>query len=606
MRRWRARRDAFPDPHDAANLNRNVMTTRADLSLEVSGCQFLRNGRPHRIFSGALHYFRVVPEYWRHRMLLCRAMGLNTIETYVAWNLHEPQPGVFSFDGRLDLRRFISMAGELGMDVLFRPGPYICAEWEMGGLPAWLLADRSMALRTPHPGFLKAVARYFDALFAQVGDLQCAKGGPIVGVQIENEYGSYGSDAAYLQWIENALRERGVDTLLFTSDGPEDTMLRGGTLPHILKTVNFGSKSREAFAKLREYQDGPLMCMEFWNGWFDHWRGEHHVRDPKDAGNALEEMLAQDASVNFYMVHGGTNFGFMNGANCGDKYVPTVTSYDYDAPIDEQGRPTPKFFAFQEVLARYGANIGELPAPVPTASFGEVSLNESLHLFDALEHLAPPIHCKNIPVMEDIGQNYGYILYRTFLNGPAAEGALHLTGVHDRALVFQDGVLLKIVDRDDAPQGLAITIPEGGSRLEILVENLGRVNYGPSLHDCKGIAGGVTLNDRPLADWEVFPLEFQEPFRLPWQAVSPGKPAAFYRGVFHADTPADTFLKVDGTHGVAWINGFCLGRYWNVGPQKTLYTPAPLLKKGANEVVVFEFEGSETPCVSLLAEGILG
>lgn len=576
------------------------------LNLKVSGQEFLRNGQPHRIFSGALHYFRIVPEYWRNRMLTCRAMGLNTIETYVAWNLHEPKPGSFSFDGRLDLRRFIALAGDLGMDVILRPGPYICAEWEMGGLPAWLLADRSMSLRTLHPGFLEAVSRYFDEIAAQVRDLQCTKGGPIVAVQIENEYGSYGNSASYLRWIERALLERGIDTLLFTSDGPTDAQLQGGTLPHVFKTVNFGSRSEVSFAKLREYEDGPLMCMEFWNGWFDHWGGEHHVRDPKDAQDALAEMLALGASVNFYMAHGGTNFGFMNGANCGEKYTPTVTSYDYDAPIDEQGRPTPKFFAFQEVLAQHGARIEEPPAPIPTASFGEVPLNESLHIFEALEHLSAPIPCKDIPVMEDIGQNYGFILYRTFLSGPRSEEKLFLTDVHDRALVFQDGVLLQIVDRNDEQQGLAITVPEKGSRLEILVENVGRVNYGRFLHDRKGITVGVTLNHQLLSGWEVFPLEFREAPCLPWRSVSTGKPATFYHGCFEVGSPADTFLKVEGTHGVAWINDFCLGRYWNIGPHKTLYIPAPLLKEGLNEVVVFEFEGDAPPHASLLAESILG
>lgn len=580
--------------------------SRTALNLEISGQQFLRNGRPHRIFSGALHYFRIVPEYWRHRMLTCRAMGLNTIETYVAWNLHEPKPGVFSFDDGLNLRRFIALAGDLGLDVILRPGPYICAEWEMGGLPAWLLADRSMSLRTLYPGFLRAMERYFDEIVAKVEDLQCTRGGPIVAVQIENEYGSYGNSAPYLQWIEQALLERGIETLLFTSDGPEDAMLQGGTLPHIFKTVNFGSRSEASFAKLRKYENGPLMCMEFWNGWFDHWGGKHHVRDPKDAQNTLAEMLALGASVNFYMAHGGTNFGFMNGANCGEKYVPTVTSYDYDAPIDEQGRPTQKFFAFQEVLARHGARIDKPPSPIPTAAFGEVSLNEALHVFEALEHLSAPIVYEDIPVMEDIGQNYGYILYRTFLNGPRTEEKLFLNEVHDRALVFQDGTLLQIVDRNDASQDLTITVPAKGSRLDILVENLGRVNYGAFLHDRKGITTGVTLNDQLLSGWEVFPLEFPEAPRLPWQRTSSGKPATFYHGSFEVDHPADTFLKIEGTHGVAWINDFCLGRYWEIGPHQTLYVPAPLLKEGLNEVVVFEFESPAPPRARLLAESILG
>jgi beta-galactosidase len=582
------------------------LPSRPPFDLKVSGRQFLRDGQPHRIFSGALHYFRVVPEYWQDRILKYRAMGLNTIETYVAWNLHETRPGAFSFGGTLDLRRFISLAGDLGMDVILRPGPYICAEWDLGGLPAWLLADRSMKLRTLHPGFLLAVARYFDAVAAQVSDLQCTKGGPIVAVQIENEYGSYGNSQPYLRWLEQALIDRGIDTLLFTSDGPQDSMLQGGTLPHILKTVNFGSRSESSFAKLREYEDGPLMCMEFWNGWFDHWGAEHHVRDSKDAVATLEEMLGLDASVNFYMAHGGTNFGFMNGANHDGKYLPTVTSYDYDAPIDEQGRLTPKYFAFQKLLARHGARLEEPPAPIPTASFGEVSINASLHLFEALDVLSNPIRSEDIPAMEDIGQNHGFIFYRTFVSGPRPSEKLFLQDVHDRALVFQDGALLKIVDRNDIQDGIAITIPATGSRIEILVANLGRVNYGSMLHDRKGITVGARLNFQFLSGWDVFPLEFLKGVSLPWQNISPGKPATFYRGSFDIEYPYDTFLRIDGAHGIAWINNFCLGWYWNIGPQKTLYVPAPVLKNGRNEIVIFEFEGDITPRATFQAESDLG
>ncbi len=581
-------------------------SVHASSGLHVNGAHFLRNGQPHRIFSGALHYFRVCPEYWRDRMLKCRAMGLNTIETYVAWNLHEPTPGVFSFVDSLDLRRFISLAGELGMDVILRPGPYICAEWDLGGLPAWLLADRSMRLRTLHPGFLTAVSRYFDRLVAEVKDLQCTNGGPIVAVQIENEYGSYGNSRSYLSWLEQALVDRGIETLLFTSDGPLDSMLQGGTLPHILKTVNFGSRAQPAFAKLREYGDGPLMCMEFWNGWFDHWGEEHHIRDHKDTVAAFEEMLAMGASVNLYMAHGGTNFGFMNGANHEGKYQPTVTSYDYDAPIDEQGRPTPKFFAFQQLLAQHGARIGKLPDPAPATAFGKVNLDESLHLFRALDFLSAPIRCENIPVMEDIGQNHGFILYRTFVSGPRPTEKLFIKEVHDRALVFQDGRFLGLVDRNDTQEGLSFEVNEKGSRLDILVENQGRVNYGPLLHDRKGITVGVRLNYQFLSGWEVFPLEFKDTPPLPWSSVSCGTPAMLFRGQIRIEVPTDTFLSVKGGRGVVWINGFCLGRYWNIGPQKTLYVPAPLLKPGRNEVVIFEVESPDIPEAVFVAESELG
>jgi len=575
-------------------------------TLEVQGRRFLRNGEPHRIFAGALHYFRVVPEYWEDRLRKYRAMGLNTVETYVAWNLHEPRPGSFSFENGLDLRRFITLAGELGLDVILRPGPYICAEWELGGLPAWLLADHSMKLRTLHKGFTNAASRYFDHLVEEVRDLQCTNGGPIVAVQIENEYGSYGNSTAYLRWIESALVERGIDTLLFTSDGPLDSMLQGGTLPHVLKTVNFGSRTKTAFAKLDEYQEGPLMCMEFWNGWFDHWGEEHHIRKADDTIESLRELLNLGASVNIYMAHGGTNFGFMNGANHEGKYQPTITSYDYDAPINEHGEPTPKFFAFQQLLAEQGARIEELPAPNPTAAYGAVALVESAPLLDSLTGWGDPIRSEDLPTMEDVGQNYGFILYRTVITGPRPEEKLFLKDVRDRAVIFLDGKVVGIVDRNEPQAGLPITIPNGGATLEILVENQGRVNYGPHLHDRKGILGGVHLTYQLLSRWEVVPLEFDFFPPLPWQPATSGRLATFYRGYQTITDPADTFLRVEGSHGIVWLNDFCLGRYWHIGPQKTLYVPRHLLKKGVNEIVVFEVEASEPPQLTFVDTPELG
>ncbi len=580
--------------------------SQAASTLEVSGRHFLRNGQPHRILSGALHYFRVVPEYWEDRLLKYRALGLNTVETYVAWNLHEPRPGSFSFEGALDLRRFITLAGSLGLDVILRPGPYICAEWDLGGLPAWLLADRSMRLRTLHKGFTAAVARYFDHVVAEVKDLQCSHGGPIVAVQVENEYGSYGNSKAYLRWLESALVERGIDSLLFTSDGPLDSMLQGGTLKHVLKTVNFGTRSVSSFDKLREYDDGPAMCMEFWNGWFDHWGEEHHIRNPQDTVATLDEMLSLGGSVNFYMMHGGTNFGFMNGANHEGKYQPTVTSYDYDAPLNEQGEPTAKFFEFQKILACHGAKVSALPPPNTTAGYGDVTLSESVHLFDTLESWGDPIRCEDIPTMEEVGQNYGFILYRTFVTGPRPEELLYLRELRDRAIVLQDGRFVAIVDRNELQQGIPISVPEEGTRIDILVENQGRVNYGPALHDRKGITTGVHLKYQFLSGWDVFPLKFDFFPPLAWEPLQAGRVSTFYRGSINIDAPADTFLKVEGTHGIAWINGFCLGRFWDIGPQKTLYVPKYLLRSGANEVVIFEVEGTATPQVSLVASADLG
>lgn len=560
---------------------------------------FLRNGARHRIFSGALHYFRVPPAAWEDRLLKYRACGLNTVETYVAWNVHEPQPGRFDFTAQLDLARFIRLAGSLGLDVILRPGPYICAEWDLGGLPAWLLADSTMKLRTTHPGYLDAVARYFDRVIDEVRPLLAHNGGPIVAVQIENEYGSYGNSRAYLEWIERALLSRGVNELLFTSDGPEDAMLQGGTLPHVFKTVNFGSRAREAFAKLRDYQPaGPLMCMEFWCGWFDHWGKAHHTRTAEDAAATLDEILSAGGSVNFYMFHGGTNFGFMAGANQDERYCPTVTSYDYDAPLDERGEPTAKYHAFRQLLAKHGAKTEAVPPTDPARAYGSVALTETAPLFAHAATL-PAIRAHDPLCQESLGQNHGFTLYRTRVSGPRPAARLHIEDVRDRAHVYQDGVFVGVLDRDQPHAGIPLTIPAQGSRLDILVENLGRVNYG-AIHDRKGITRGVRLQWQWLTGWEMCPLDLSPlPDTLSWSPASDSgsDTPVFHRGTLqiNASAPSDTWLHVSGGHGIAWINGFCLGRYWNIGPQLSLYVPASVLRSGHNELVLLETEPRQIP-----------
>ncbi len=578
------------------------MTMTAHPSLALGYDCFLRNGVRHRIFSGALHYFRMPAASWEDRLLKYRACGLNTVETYVAWNLHEPRPGCFDFTAGLDLAHFIRLAGSLGLDVILRPGPYICAEWDLGGLPAWLLADPTMRLRTTHPGYLEAAGRYFDRVIDEVRPLLAHNGGPIVAVQIENEYGSYGNSRAYLEWIERALIERGVKELLFTSDGPEDAMLQGGTLPHVFKTVNFGSRAREAFAKLKNYQPaGPLMCMEFWCGWFDHWGKPHHTRGAEDAAATLDEILAADGSVNIYMMHGGTNFGFMAGANQDERYFPTVTSYDYDAPLDERGEPTAKYHAFREIFARHGAKIEPVPPTAPARAYGKVSLSESAPLFEHVENLSPILSHDPL-VQEDLGQNHGFTLYRTRVSGPRAAARLHVEDVRDRAHVYQDGICVGILEREQPHADINLAIPEQGSRIEILVENLGRVNYG-AIHDRKGITRGVRLQWQWLTGWEIYPLDLTHlPDTLPWGKIRESGSATpvFHQGTLRIDdpVPSDTWLHIGGGHGAAWINGFCLGRYWNIGPQLSLYVPGSLLRHGQNEIVLLETEPMQIPAAT--------
>jgi len=572
--------------------------------LSIQGKELMLGERPFRIISGAIHYFRVVPEYWRDRLQKLKACGFNTVETYVPWNFHEPDEGRFVFEGMANIEQFITIAGELGLYVIVRPSPYICAEWEFGGLPAWLLADSGMRLRCYHKPFLDKVDAYYDELILRLTPLLSTNGGPIIAMQIENEYGSYGNDKAYLVYLLQALIQRGVNVLLFTSDGPEDFMLQGGMVPGVWATVNFGSRPTEAFEKLNEYQpDQPLMCMEYWNGWFDHWGTAHHTRDAADVANVLDEMFAVGASVNFYMFHGGTNFGFYNGANFQDKLGPTITSYDYDVPVSECGDITEKFHAVREVIGKY-TDLGplELPAPIAKKSYGTVNMTAQAKLFASLDKLSTSVQSTCPEAMEQLGQNYGFIMYSTKLTGPRLESRLNLQEVHDRALIFVDGVYIGVIDRSDKEHDIQFSVPPEGVVVSILVENMGRINYGPHMKDGKGITEGVRFGQQFLYDWVIHPLPLNDLSKLSFGLLDETGDIqpAFYSGEFMVDEPADTFLNMKGwTKGVAFINGFNLGRYWEIGPQGTMYIPGPLLRKGKNEIILFELHGCTEPSVLL-------
>ncbi len=564
----------------------------------VQNERFLRDGEPIQILSGAIHYFRVVPQYWRDRLLRLRAMGLNTIETYVPWNLHEPYPGRFRFSGALDIVQFIQLAAELDLMVIVRPGPYICSEWDLGGLPSWLLRDPCMQLRCMNRPYLQAVDRYWDRLIPLLTPFQCTSNGPIIAMQVENEYGSYGSDTEYLEYLRDGLRRRGVSCLLFTSDGPCDTMLQGGTISDTLATVNFGSESAHSFNKLREYRpDSPLMCGEFWCGWFDHWGEAHHTRDANDAAQELERILSVGASVNIYMAHGGSTPGFLAAANHdGTTYQPDVSSYDSDAPVDEHGGLTPKYHAMREVLLRYTSLPPvDPPAPLVCQSYGRVPMSQCAVLMDNLDALTHPVRNKTPLTMEQLRQSYGFVLYRTHLNGPQDRLRLTIDGVGDRALVFLDGVYLGVIDRNGETLPSPLDIGPGVHQLDILVENMGRINYGPLLqYDRKGIKSGVRLGYQYLYDWTMYPLPMDRLSALRFESQMRSHGPAFYRGSFSVKTPTDTFLALPGwTKGVAWINGYNLGRYWpEAGPQRTHYIPAPLLKRGQNTILLFELHAA--------------
>ncbi|GAB7034160.1 beta-galactosidase [Streptomyces platensis subsp. malvinus] len=571
---------------------------------------FELDGRPVRLLSGALHYFRVHEAQWGHRLAMLKAMGLNCVETYVPWNLHEPRPGEFR-----DVEapgRFLDAVAAAGMWAIVRPGPYICAEWENGGLPEWLTGPLGSRVRTWDAVYRRAVQEWFGRLLPQVVARQCTvagpdgRGGPVVMVQAENEYGSYGSDARYLEWIVGRLRGLGVEVPLFTSDGPEDHMLTGGAVPGVPATVNFGRGAREAFAALRRHRPaGPLMCTEFWCGWFAHWGRAPEPRAAQEAAGALREILECGASVNVYMAHGGTSFGGWAGANrAGELHdgalLPTVTSYDYGAPVDERGRPTEKFWLFREVLAEWAEGpLPEVPEPLPVlASPAVVELSEWAPAAAVLDALGGAEVAGGGPAtFEELGVDRGLVRYRVAVPGPRGGYPLRLRGLRDRAVVYVDGVRRAVVDGEDAVVGEVA----GPASVEVWVQSLGRVNYGPRLGESKGITGGLLHERQFLHGVRSRGLRLdalEEPGaleRVPFGPVARAAGGAgLYRGVVTvAGRPGDAEVVLPGwVHGFVWVNGFCLGRYRAVGPQHALYVPGPVLRAGRNEVLVWEWEGA--------------
>lgn len=553
---------------------------------------FLIDGKPFQIISGEMHYSRIPRKYWRDRLKKARAMGLNTISTYVFWNVQEPHPGVYDFNGNHDVAAFIHIAQEEGLYVILRPGPYVCAEWDLGGLPAWLLADPNMVLRSSDPSFMVPAKRWLMRLGKELAPLQASRGGPIIAVQIENEYGSFGHDHNYMRQIRDAIVQSGLgEVLLYTADGPEE--LSSGTVPGVQAVVNFGpGDAQKAFSALKNFRSHePMMAGEYWDGWFDHWGQPHHVTNTAQQVKDLYWMLSQGYSVNLYMFEGGTTFGFMNGANIDGKfYNPDTTSYDYDAPLDEAGRPTAKYFAFRNVIARHEGNqsLPPVPAAIPVVRVPEIPLTQAVSLWKALPK---PAFSEEPQPMEPLGQSYGYILYRKQIEGPA-EGELVLQDLHDYAVVYLNGQQVGTLDRREQQDRLAITIPAGGAQLDILVENTGRVNYGPAIRgEHAGITHSIAFAGRPLTGWRIYSLPMEDPATLHFASYVTNGPA-FYRGTFQLSQIGDTFLDTRGFgKGTVWVNGHPLGRFWSIGPQRTLFLPGVWLRKGANSVIIFDLFG---------------
>jgi beta-galactosidase len=602
-------------------------------AFEVTPGGFRRDGQARRVLSGALHYFRVLPQQWPHRLATLRAIGLNTVETYVPWNLHEPSPGEHDFTGSADLPGFLDAAADAGLDAIVRPGPYICAEWDNGGLPSWLTGRPGIRLRCMDSRYLAAVDSWFDVLIPIIAAHQATRDrvrpdgsvrpGNVIMVQVENEYGSYGSDAEYLRHLADGLTRRGVDVPLFTSDGPEDHMLTGGTVPGLLATVNFGNDPEAAFATLAALRpNDPPFCMEYWNGWFDHWGGKHATRDAADAAQVLDRILRAGGSVNLYMAHGGTNFGTWAGANRSGPFHdgaldPDVTSYDYDAPLDERGAPTAKFTAYRDVLARFADGpLPPAPPMPPVLAPRQITLPESVRLLDVLATVSgPAVRTPMPPSFEELGIEHGLVLYRCTLPGPRRAYPLTIDGLADRAHLFVDGTHVTTLDPASPP--VDIDVPAAGRRIDLLVESMGRVNYGPLLGERKGITGAVRHERQHVHGFTSYPISLRGLPPIPWPDGRPADPTlpadlplggpVLRRGWLEVAEPADCWLAVpEGGKGYLWVNGFCLGRYWERGPQQALYLPWPLLAAGRNEIVLLELNNPEASAVRVQDHPDLG
>ena len=571
---------------------------------------FYLNGEKFQVISGSIHYFRVVPEYWRDRLLKLKAMGCNTVETYIPWNFHEPNRGEFNFEGDHDVCRFIRIAQELGLWVIIRPSPYICAEWEFGGFPAWLLSQDGMRFRCCYEPYLKEFLAYFDELLPRLVPLQITHGGPIIMMQVENEYGSYGDDKEYLATLRDGMIQRGIDVPLVTSDGPEHDMLACGKCEGVFQTGNFGSHAHERFGYMKEMGISPLMCMEFWCGWFDHWGcGKHAHTDAAASARDFADILDM-GHINIYMFHGGTSFGLMNGSNYYDRLTPDVTSYDYDALLTEDGRITEKYRLFKAAIeARKGpAPVIDIPE-IPRRAYGEATKIASAPLCELLTK-GTPIHSVCPMSMERLGQNYGYTLYRTVLTNEDELRKIQLVSANDRAVILLDGeIIAALYDHDlEKAHEFKPAIPvRKGAVLDILVENMGRVNYSFKLeHQRKGIDSGVVINDHQKFGWDMYICDEKVMASLqPTGAISAKAPTV-HTLTFRVDEKADTWLALPGWgKGTVTLNGFCLGRFWEIGPQKRLYIPAPLLCEGENTLVIVETEGKSGKAL-LLDEPDLG
>lgn len=556
---------------------------------------FLLDGKPLQIISGEMHYTRVPREAWRQRMKMAKAMGLNTIGTYVFWNVHEPQKGHYDFTGNHDIAEFVKIAKEEGLWVILRPSPYVCAEWEFGGYPYWLEKEQGLVVRSKEPKYLEAYKRYLTQVGKQLSPLLVNHGGNILMVQIENEYGSYGSDKDYLALNRKMFIDAGFDGQLYTCD-PEPA-IKDGHLPGLLPAINGVDDVAKVKKLIGENYNGkgPYFIAEWYPAWFDWWGTAHHTVPAAKFIPKLDSVLAAGISINMYMFHGGTTRGFMNGANYNDQnpYEPQISSYDYDAPLDEAGNATDKFMKFREVISKHlpaGVTLPEVPAAKPAMGLPAIKFTKSTSLFNVL----PLAKANNTPLtFEDLNQAYGFVLYRTTING-GKSGLLKLKDLRDYGMIFVNGKRVGILDRRKYQDSLMISLPKGKVTLDILVENLGRINFGPYLlKNKKGVTEKVLFGGTELKNWKMYSLPFDDINKVKTnpaiKKVAANNTPQLKKAVFKVDKLADTYLDMSTWgKGIVWLNGHNLGRYWNCGPQQTLYVPVEWLKKGNNEITVLE------------------
>jgi len=574
---------------------------------------FLLDGNPFLIKAAEMHYTRIPAEYWEHRIQMCKALGMNTICIYAFWNIHEQKEGEFDFKGQNDIAAFCRLAQKHGMYIMLRPGPYVCSEWEMGGLPWWLLKKKDIKLRTNDAYFLERTKCFMNEIGKELADLQVSRGGNIIMVQVENEYGAYATDKEYIANIRDIVKGAGfTDVPLFQCDW-SSTFQRNG-LDDLVWTINFGTGANidAQFKKLQEARpNAPLMCSEFWSGWFDHWGRKHETRDAETMVSGIKDMLDRHISFSLYMTHGGTTFGHWGGANS-PAYSAMCSSYDYDAPISEAGWATPKYYKLREMLMQYADSaqvIPDVPAAYPVIEIPEFALKEVAPLFD---NLPEPKLSEDIKPMEQFDQGWGTILYRTSLPEVKEGTTLLIDEVHDWAQVYADGKLLGRLDRRRGQNSLVLPSLQKGTRLDILVEAMGRVNFDVAIHDRKGITDKVELltetDKRELKYWEVYSFPVAHDFAESKKYVEGEKldAPAYYRATFELDQVGDVFLDMQTWgKGMVWVNGKAMGRFWKIGPQQTLFMPGCWLKKGKNEIIVLDLLGPEKATVSGLKKPIL-